>query len=139
MFRKDYYGYAENEDLGVQIAHLPYKSSDQNTIFVFTVVLPNQGVQLEQVEQKLTSNKQLRQQVLSNQGGKSAELLLYLPKFKLETKYELKDVLIKLGMEQAFSDKKADFEGIIGKVDDRNRVFISKVNIIHWFVSLSLF
>ena len=128
MYQKYYHDYAENKDLCVQIAHLPYKSSSQGGRFVFTVVLPNEGVQLDEVEQKLASNLQLRQQVLNNQNAKSQELFVYLPKFNLETKYELGDALIEMGMKNAFSDKKADFGGIIGKVTDANRMRISKVN-----------
>jgi serine protease inhibitor len=128
MSQKEYHNYAENKDLHVQIAHLPYSNSSQDVRFVFTIVLPNEGVSLDEVEKKLTSNLQLRQQLLSDENAKSQELLVYLPKFKLETKYELKDILIELGMKDAFSEKKADFEGIIGKVNDENRIRISKVN-----------
>jgi len=128
MFQKDYFNYAENKDLRIQIAHLPYVSYKQGERFVFTVVLPNEGVPLDEIEQKLNSNLQLRQQILSKQNATSTDLLLYLPKFKLETKYELQDILLELGMKDAFSDTKADFEGIIGKVTDENRIRISKVN-----------
>jgi serine protease inhibitor len=128
MSQKEYHNYAEYKDLHVQIAHLPYSNSSQDVRFVFTIVLPNEGVSLDEVEKKLTSNLQLRQQLLSDENAKSQELLVYLPKFKLETKYELKDILIELGMKDAFSEKKADFEGIIGKVNDENRIRISKVN-----------
>jgi serpin B len=128
MFQTDYFDYAENKDLRIQIAHLPYQSSKEGERYVFTVVLPNEGVQLNEVEQKLNSNLKLRQQMLSKQNTTSTDLLLYLPKFKLETKYELQDILLQLGMEHAFSDTEADFEGIIGKADNHNRIGISKVN-----------
>ena len=128
MYQQTYHDYAENKDLHVQIAHLPYSSDSQDVRFVFTIVLPNKGVSLVEVERKLTSNLQLRQQILSNESATSAELEVYLPKFKLETSYELSDILVELGMKDAFNDKKADFEGIIGKVNDANRICISKVS-----------
>lgn len=128
MHQKNYFNYAENKDLRIQIIHLPYISSKEDERFVFTVILPNEGVSLDEVEQKLNSNLQLRQQLLSNKNATSSDVLLYLPKFKLETKYELEDTLRKLGMEDAFSDTKADFEGIIGKVADEDRIRINKVN-----------
>jgi len=128
MFQKNYFDYAENKDLHIQIIHLPYISSKENEKFVFTVVLPNEGVLLDDVEQKLNSNLQLRQQLLSNENAASTDILLYLPKFKLETRYELQDTLYEMGMEYAFSDTKADFEGIVGEVTDKNRIRISKVN-----------
>jgi serine protease inhibitor len=128
MYQQAYHAYAENKDLHVQIAHISYSSDTQDMRFVFTVVLPNKGVSLAEVEKKLTSNLQLRQQILSNESTTFEELEVYLPKFKLETSYELSDILVGLGMEDAFNDKKADFEGIIGKVNDANRICISKVS-----------
>ncbi len=41
---------------------------------------------------------------------------VYLPRFKLETRYPLKDVLMAMGMVRAFSDR-ADFSGIDGRQD----------------------
>ena len=128
MYQKEKHAYAENKELLVQIAHLQYKSDNKDVQFVFTVVLPNEGVPLEEVEQKLTSNPKLMQQVLSYQGTSSQELLLYLPKFKMEAKFELNDVLIQLGMQNAFDSRRADFTGIVSPEDDRAGLFISKVN-----------
>lgn len=47
---------------------------------------------------------------------------LYLPKFKMEEKYDLGDNLIKMGMRAAFGHE-ADFSGMVAKGD----VNISKV------------
>ncbi|CAF1250574.1 unnamed protein product [Rotaria sordida] len=127
MHKKESYHYIENRDLHVQIAHLPYKSSDPSLKFIFTVVLPYEGIELDKVEQKLMSTPKLKQQVLNIENAPLTELLLYLPKFKLETKYELKDILISLGMKDAFSEQKADFRGIFSKVNDENRIWINKV------------
>ncbi len=49
------------------------------------------------------------------------EVKVYFPKFKFETKYELNNNLINMGMPSAFGD--ADFSGMTGKRD----LFISKV------------
>jgi serine protease inhibitor len=127
MYQKAKYPYAENKDLGVQVAHLPYKSSSRDVQFVFTVILPNQGVQLVDVEQKLSSKPDLLQQVLSNRGTKTEELLLYIPKFKMESTFELNEVLKQLGMQDAF-EPVADFTGIVSKDVDSAGLSISKVN-----------
>ena len=121
------YQYAENKELHIQIAHIPYKTSEKGERFVFTVVLPNKGVNLDDVEKKLNSNSQLRQKLLSHQNSTSQELDLYLPKFRLEMTYELGDILAGLGMKDAFDKEKADFEGMVGKVTNNNRISISKV------------
>jgi serine protease inhibitor len=126
MYQKEKYAYTENKDLRVQIAHLPYKSDNKDVQFVFTVILPNQGVQLEEVEQKLASKPDLMQQVLSHQNTRTEELLLYLPKFKMEATFQLKDVLEQLGMKDAFNSN-ADFTGIVSKEVDSAGLYISKV------------
>lgn len=127
MYQKEKYAYAENKDLRVQVAHLPYKSDNKDVQFVLTVILPNQGVQLDAVEQKLTAKPDLMQQLLSQQNTRSEELLLYLPKFKMEATFELNTVLQQLGMVDAF-DSRADFTGIVSKEDDKAGLYISKVN-----------
>jgi len=127
MHQQESFLYSENKDLKIQIAHLPYKSDDYNTQLVFTVILPNRGVRFEEVERKLISNPQLMKQILSVQDTTSKKLLLYLPKFKMETTFQLNDVLIQLGMQNAFSGPSADFTGIVKKEDMQNNLYISRV------------
>ncbi|XP_055861298.1 serpin B6-like [Biomphalaria glabrata] len=55
-------------------------------------------------------------------GFDSKNIKITMPKFRIETKIELKDVLIDMGMVQAFSDKSADFSGL-----SQAQVYISKV------------
>ncbi|CAF0736779.1 unnamed protein product [Adineta steineri] len=50
MHNRDTYAYAKNKYLGVQIVHLPYESDSRDVQFVFTVILPKQGVSLSDVE-----------------------------------------------------------------------------------------
>ena len=128
MYQKAKYAYADNKDLGVQIAHLPYKSDSRDVQFVFTVILPNQGVRLDDVEQKLASKPGLMQEVLGTQSTRTEELQLYIPKFKMEATFELNEVLKKLGMRDAFDGGAADFTGIVSKEVDRAGLCISKVN-----------
>ncbi|CAF1107851.1 unnamed protein product [Rotaria sp. Silwood1] len=127
MYQKENFNYAEDDYLNVQIAHLPYKSDSYDVEFVFTIILPKQGISLDEVEQKLTLQPDLMQQMLSDTYTTRKKLLLYIPKFKMETKFELNDVLIQLGMINAFSESKADFTGIVSEQYDRNGLYISKV------------
>lgn len=127
MYQKAKYAYAENSDLGVQIAHLPYKAQNRDVQFAFTVILPNANVALEQVESKLAAKPELMQQILSNGNARTEELLLHLPKFKMEAKFQLNDVLIQMGMRDAFDPSNADFTGIVSKDVDRAGLYISKV------------
>ncbi|CAF3059647.1 unnamed protein product [Rotaria sp. Silwood2] len=127
MYQKGTFAYAENNDLHVQIVHVPYKSENKDVEFVFTVILPNRGVQLDVVEQKLASQPDLMQKLFSRENTRTEELILYLPKFKMETTFELSDVLQQLGMKDAFNDHKANFTGIVSAKNNQNRFYISKI------------
>ncbi|CAF1097856.1 unnamed protein product [Rotaria sp. Silwood1] len=85
------------------------------------------GIPLDRVEQKLASKPDLMKRVLNDEGITRKELLLYLPKFKMEAKFELNDVLIQLGMINAFDGSKADFTGMVSEQDDRSGLYISRV------------
>lgn len=127
MHRKEKYLYAENNELFVQIAHIPYKSDNQNIHFVFTVVLPIRSVSLEDVEQKLAEKPGLLQKILSYQNTRTQQLLLHLPKFKMEGDLRLNDVLMHLGIIDAFDNIKADFAGINNPQSDETRLFLNQV------------
>ncbi|CAF1304777.1 unnamed protein product [Didymodactylos carnosus] len=64
-----------------QILFIPYNSSNQTKAqYVFTVILPNRRVQLEQMEQLLTEPLFNQLQKTKKQ---SRHVDLYLPKFKM--------------------------------------------------------
>ncbi|CAF1199490.1 unnamed protein product [Rotaria sp. Silwood1] len=127
MHQNKTFSYAENDDLNVQITHLTYQSDKHDVQFVFAVILPKRGTSLDEVEQKLASKPDLMRRVLNEEGATGKELLLYLPKFKMEAKFELNDVLIQLGMINAFDGNKADFTGMVSAQDDPSGLCISKV------------
>ncbi|CAF4013299.1 unnamed protein product, partial [Rotaria sp. Silwood1] len=70
----------ENADLHIEIIDLPYRSENKDVKFVFTVILPNQGVQLDAIEQKLASQPNLMKKLLNRQNIRTELLHLYLPK-----------------------------------------------------------
>ena len=74
------------------------------------VLLPRQADGLAAVEKSLSAARigQLRAKL------QSQRVDAFLPKFKLETCYELNDALKAMGMKQAFVAGKADFSGIDG-------------------------
>ena len=52
---------------------------------------------------------------------------LELPKFKLETEYQMNDTLKTLGMARAFSPNEAQFDGMTTSHDPANRLYIALV------------
>ena len=57
------------------------------------------------------------EQILSDLQSSSARVDLSMPKFQSESRFGLADVLIELGMPNAFDAEKADFSGMTGKPD----------------------
>ena len=51
------------------------------------------------------------------------DVVVYIPEFKLEERYELKTILTSMGMGDAFSQGRANFSGMSGK----NDLFLSEV------------
>jgi len=97
--------YYEKENL--QILEMPYSGEETSML----VLLPKKH-NLEEIEKQLTlENLSTWQDNLEEQ-----EVRVYFPKFKLETKYLLKEVLMQMGMPSAFTGF-ADFSGMTGKKD----------------------
>jgi serpin B len=99
------YGYTENEDL--QVLRMPYES-DSGKHLSMVVLLPRDGDlaalegslsagSLEELEQNLTTRR----------------VMVYFPKFTMETKYSLPATLSAMGMPTAFSPS-ADLSGMDG-------------------------
>lgn len=94
--------YFEN-DL-VQAVDLPYGDS----VFSMTLLLPKQDVSMDQVVNQLETgafNNWTDQLV-------SGDVVLFLPRFKLEYEKVLNETLRQMGMDIAFDPSRADFTGI---------------------------
>jgi serpin B len=105
MEQKARFAYAHLD--GMAAIELPYKDNDLSLI----AILPDgemksflAGLTLERIE---AERKALR----------PAQVSLYLPKFKFETRYLLEDLLRGQGMTDAFDEEKADFSGMTGNRD----------------------
>jgi serpin B len=107
MFQKRPFRYAENEY--AQILKLPYAGEDLSMI----VLLPRQRDGLARLEDALavetleTWTGHLRRQ----------ELLVFLPRFKLESRFRLDGALMSMGMVDAFDMSQANLAGIDGRDD----------------------
>jgi len=93
---------------GVQVLDLPYQTEDLSMIFL----LPTEAGGLGALEDRLTLES-LRDWMDSVH---ETEADLFIPRFEVESKVMLKNVLADLGMPLAFGET-ADFSGIDGKRD----------------------
>ncbi len=99
---------------GYQVVQLPYMSSD----FVMTIIVPDEG-NFEAIEAGLTADSFAEM----TQGLEYKLVDLQMPKYDFETSLNVNDVLIALGMGEAFDPGLADFSGMT----DEDRLFISDV------------
>jgi len=93
MYIKDTsFNYTETAD--VQVVELPYKGGRYSMVFV----LPKEN-NLDEVEKDVTVENYYRWLSVM----KEEELVLSVPKYKLENKYDMKEDLIEMGMPLAFT------------------------------------
>lgn len=103
MHHFDEVRYMENSDL--QAVELPYRSNQLSMV----ILLPRQVDGWGKLENGLTPT--LLSRTLSQM--KSQKVEIFLPRFKLESSFNLNDTLAGMGMPDAFGPK-ADFSGIDG-------------------------
>lgn len=108
---------------GFLMAELPYKGGDLSMV----VIVPQEADGLPTLEKKLSSvNIQAWTGRLERR-----EVHVHLPKFKLETDYQMNEPLKALGMVRAFADPRqsngAQFEGMCASQDPELRLYIAAV------------
>ncbi|XP_027958798.1 serpin B3 isoform X2 [Eumetopias jubatus] len=106
-----------NKDVQAKILEIPYKGKDLSMI----LLLPDEVDGLQKLEDQLTAEKLI--EWTSSQNMSNAHVDLYLPRFKVEKTYDLRDTLRALGMVDVFSTQRANLSGMSG----RKNLMVSKV------------
>lgn len=94
--------YSQDEDGRVRMCEIPYGNGG----FVMDVVLPDTDIDFREFIAGMTGEKW--KDMFTYTG--SHEVVLSLPKFKLESNYELTDALMAMGMELPYDKDKADLK-----------------------------
>nr|XP_022295988.1 leukocyte elastase inhibitor-like [Crassostrea virginica]XP_022295989.1 leukocyte elastase inhibitor-like [Crassostrea virginica]XP_022295990.1 leukocyte elastase inhibitor-like [Crassostrea virginica]XP_022295992.1 leukocyte elastase inhibitor-like [Crassostrea virginica]XP_022295993.1 leukocyte elastase inhibitor-like [Crassostrea virginica] len=115
MYQKAAFRFGYMPDLQLNALELPYKGKRLSML----ILLPMAVDGISHLEKNLSES--LLIDLVSNLTEKTVEV--YLPKFKMETSFQLKPQLVALGMPSAFDENKADFSGI----DKKKDVYISEV------------
>lgn len=102
MYMSSYFNYGENSK--AKIIELPYKG---NSISMY-IVLPKEN-NIKEFENNFTLNDYTK---LKNGMNSTQNVETSIPKFKFETKTELSDSLIEMGVVDAFNLNRANFSGI---------------------------
>ncbi|XP_075849928.1 serpin B3-like [Microcebus murinus] len=108
MNQRKSFNFALLEDVQAKVLEIPYKGEDLSMI----VLLPNEIDGLQKLEDKLTAEKLIEWTSSQNMSKRGVDL--YLPRFKVEKSYDLKDVLMAMGMVDVFSPQDADLSGMTG-------------------------
>ncbi|KAM7290684.1 intracellular coagulation inhibitor 1 [Ixodes scapularis] len=95
-------------DLQIDVADFPYQGRD----YSMTVILPWRNDGVEAIKQNLTLD--LFQKLVSEL--RERRVFVYLPKFKIEAEYSLKEPLQQLGIKQIFSGG-SDLSGVTNDND----------------------
>jgi serpin B len=107
MHRQDRFRHAALDDL--QVLELPYGDKSLSMV----VILPQKVDGLADVEAKLTADN-LKKWLSA---GQVEPVVVYLPKFKTTSQFELSKTLATMGMPSAFDRDAADFTGMTGMRD----------------------
>lgn len=103
MYQESKFRHVSIPEDKVQVLELPYKGDD----ITMVLVLPSAGTSLVEVERELTSER-LQGWIDSMT---EVSLFVYLPRFRVEDNFSVKDQLRKMGLEDLFSPENARLPG----------------------------
>lgn len=106
MCREDTYNLAYVKEVQAQVLVMPYEGMELSLV----VLLPDEGVDLRQVENNLTFEKLTAWTKADFMVNTDVEV--FLPKFKLQEDYDMKSVFQRLGVVDVFQEDKADLSGM---------------------------
>ncbi|MEQ2182617.1 hypothetical protein GOODEAATRI_024191 [Goodea atripinnis] len=101
-------------ELGLQILELPYVNQELSMFILLPELSADNSDPLLKLENEMTPEKLDEWTNRANMDIQS-EIIIHLPKFKLEEDYELKEHLSKMGMTDVFCSGKADLAGMNGE------------------------
>ncbi|NWW02757.1 SPB9 protein, partial [Oreocharis arfaki] len=110
MFKKDRFNMTYIGDFQTKILELPYVGNELSMIILLPDAIQDGSTGLERLERELTYEKLMGW--ISPEVMRSTKVRVSLPRFKLEEDYNLKPVLMSMGMPDAFELGKADLSGI---------------------------
>ncbi|CAH0727845.1 unnamed protein product, partial [Brenthis ino] len=111
MYRKGYYNYAESNELKAQILELPYEGNEMSLV----VILPRDFDGINELEETLKDPSALNS-ALNDMYQKEVEV--YLPRFKIETKTDLKELLKNLNVKKLFNSGEARLDNLLNGATD---------------------
>ena len=113
MHQEHRFGYWDNDWL--QVMEMPYKDESLSLI----VLLPKEKTGITDLEQKLNFENMTAWQSRL----RKRKVIVFFPKFKIESQFSLGQTLASMGMPDAFDPDRADFSAMV----DKKELYISAV------------
>uniref|UniRef100_A0A3P9KBV4 Leukocyte elastase inhibitor n=1 Tax=Oryzias latipes TaxID=8090 RepID=A0A3P9KBV4_ORYLA len=107
--------YVEIPEIDCQILEMPYEGKELSMLIFLPREILDESTGLERLEKLLTYDKIM--EWTSPEKMPLTEVEVCLPRFKMEEKYDLKKVLTRMGMVDAFDQAKCNFSGISAAKD----------------------
>ncbi|XP_020568343.1 leukocyte elastase inhibitor-like [Oryzias latipes] len=101
--------YVEIPEIDCQILEMPYEGKELSMLIFLPQEILDESTGLERLEKLLTYDKIM--EWTSPEKMPLTKVDVRLPRFKMEEKYNLKKVLTRMGMVDAFDDRKCNFSG----------------------------
>ncbi|XP_062376749.1 leukocyte elastase inhibitor-like isoform X2 [Sardina pilchardus] len=121
MHQKAKFPFTYIPDVNCQILELPYVGKDLSMLIMLPNEMEDNTTGLEKLEKMLTYEnfaEWTKPDMMD-----TVEVQVGLPKFKLEEMYDLKEILVSMGMTEAFDASSCDFSGM----SPCNDLYLSKV------------
>ncbi|KFP48048.1 Serpin B10 [Cathartes aura] len=117
MYLSDKFNWTYVESVQTDVLELPYVNNDLSMF----ILLPSDITSLQKLERELTFEN--LSAWTSPELMEKIKMEVYLPKFTLEEKYDLKSILSRMGIQDAFTEGQADFTGM----SENGDLFLSQV------------
>ncbi|KAI1889226.1 hypothetical protein AGOR_G00176970 [Albula goreensis] len=113
MYQKHKFPFNYIPDYNLQVLELPYQG-EELSMFILLPEESSDGSALQKLEKELTLEK-IEEWTNRQSMDTGTDILVHLPRFKLEESYNLNEPLSRLGMGDVFDAQRADLTGMNGE------------------------
>ncbi|KTF89333.1 hypothetical protein cypCar_00023646, partial [Cyprinus carpio] len=110
MYQKPEFPLASIPEMNSQVLELPYVGKNVSMLIILPNEIQDETTGLQKLEKALTYEKLMewtRPEIMHQQ-----EVEVSLPRFKMEETYDMKSLLISMGMEDVFDEQKVNLSGM---------------------------
>ncbi|XP_035855266.1 leukocyte elastase inhibitor-like [Sander lucioperca] len=110
MYQETLFPFSDNPKANCKILEMPYKGKELSMLIFLPNEIEDSTTGLEKLEKQLTYEDFMewtRPDMMDN-----VEVQVGLPRFKMEKTYNMEEVLVSMGVVDAFDEAKSDFSGM---------------------------